>query len=163
MYKYLILILISVSCSSSSNLIKEVFLIPETYIGKVNIIYNIKEGAEEKYENNVRVYVIPQNGILLTKFKDIYGNLDQQFYLIDSNGNRKEIIAIKEESKLSDDSSKFVFRAGTVGAYGNSDDSTSLKYQEFIVSSKRNMDKYYTFEYINAFEQTVMELTKIKF
>lgn len=162
-FEIIAIILILFTCSSAESEMGEIFLVPKDFRGKVNIIYNIKDGSDEKYENNMRVYLIPENGILLTKFKDLYGNTNQFYYLIDSSGNRSKINVSLDEKSGTNDSAIFIFRAGTVGVYGNSDDSNSLKYQEFYVSDKTNLNKYFGISYINKFEQMVMELTKSKF
>ena len=74
---------------------KDVFLIPENFRGKVTIQYNQKNGAEKEFEGLWRrVYKVPKNGILNTKF-EIKGNSisysGSKYYFTDRNGNRKEI------------------------------------------------------------------------
>jgi hypothetical protein len=47
---------------------QEVIVIPKDYTGYVLIIYNHPNGAAPVYENGKRIYNIPANGILKTKF-----------------------------------------------------------------------------------------------
>lgn len=48
----------------------EVFVLPDDFKGAVIVLYNKKDGQPEKYdEKGNRVYTIPENGILKTKFK----------------------------------------------------------------------------------------------
>src|ERR1044071_1922085 len=71
----------------------ELFLIPDNYEGVVTVLFNREDGQKEKYVDNRRLYDIPQNGILLTKFpKTIHGVLDQQYYYKDNLGNKKSVI-----------------------------------------------------------------------
>ncbi len=51
----------------------EIFLIPKNYRGFVYISYNHKCGTPIKYEEDSRVYEIPNDGVLLTQFKDEQG------------------------------------------------------------------------------------------
>ena len=73
----------------------EIFVLPNDFEGAVIVLYNKKDGQPEKYdEKGNRVYTIPKNGILKTKFKfqegwrDIkytYKNGIQLRYLIPSD------------------------------------------------------------------------------
>lgn len=79
---------------------KDIFLIPENFRGKVTIQYNQKNGAEKEFEGLWwRVYKVPQNGILNTKF-EIKGNSisysGSKYFFVDKNGNRKEIKQFSE-------------------------------------------------------------------
>ena len=74
---------------------KDVFLIPEKFRGRVTIQYNQKNGAEKEFEGLWwRIYKVPKNGILNTKF-EITGNAisysGSKYFFVDKNGNRKEI------------------------------------------------------------------------
>lgn len=69
----------------------EIFLIPEGYKGPINIIYNIEKGEVKEYENGKRVYKIPNNGVLLTKFKDEYGIINQEYYYTSASGKRTKL------------------------------------------------------------------------
>ncbi len=73
------------SCNTAE---PEDYLIPNDYKGRVCIIFNRNQGAPTKYENGRRVYQIPDNGILLTQFKDEYGLIDHHYYHIDKSGKR---------------------------------------------------------------------------
>ncbi|WP_413998181.1 DUF6843 domain-containing protein [Flavobacterium sp. W1B] len=74
---------------------KDIFLISENYRGKITIQYGQKNGAEKEFEGLWwRVYKVPKNGILNTKFV-IKGNSisysGSKYYFVDEKGNRKEI------------------------------------------------------------------------
>ena len=52
------------SCTQTENTLT---LIPEGYTGTIKIWFNQKNGIEEKYEGEKRLYEIQENGILKTK------------------------------------------------------------------------------------------------
>ena len=46
------------------------YIIPKGYVGPVVIMFDDKNGEAEKYDNGMRVYQIPLNGVLKTKFTE---------------------------------------------------------------------------------------------
>lgn len=82
------LIIIIQGCMPNSE--PELFLIPDKYEGVVVIVFRQEKGQEESYIDKRRVYDIPDNCILLTKFpKTTHGKLNQKFFYKDSLGNPK--------------------------------------------------------------------------
>lgn len=74
-----------------------VHLIPMGYRGPVIIIFGQDEkGRTKEYEEGKRVYRIPDNGVLLTKFKLSRGIHDYEFYYVDKNGGRHMIPSVLE-------------------------------------------------------------------
>src|SRR5579872_1899917 len=139
----------------------ESYYIPESFKGRVNIIFNQSKGESSTYENGRRVYQVPANGILLTQFKDEYGIVDHQYYYIDGRGNKKPLPIFKYEYNK-DGSTKWIikdkyeigiFLDGTTGGYGNS----NIKYQEFIVSDYATLDSFYLSKYKNDFTRQLQE------
>jgi len=65
---------------SCNNPEPETYLIPREFTGRVDVIFNRKDGSPPKYENGRRVYEIPSSGVLLTQFKDEYGLVDHRYY-----------------------------------------------------------------------------------
>ena len=121
----------------------ETFLIPEDYRGNVMIVFNSKCGKEIEYENGRRIYKIPKDGILLTKFKDEQGFINQEFYLIDKSGNRKLIKELDirdfneewttEKNKKEPSRDKLgIFNAGRTYSDGNS---------SFCISKYKDLEK----------------------
>jgi hypothetical protein len=47
----------------------DVFILKNKYRGVCLIMLNQTNGEEEKYENGSRIFIIPENGILKTKFQ----------------------------------------------------------------------------------------------
>lgn len=68
-----------------------IWLIPEGYVGPVIIIFNQPEGAPKKYENGKRVYEIPENGILRTRFGPNNGIQKHWYFYVNADGNRTPI------------------------------------------------------------------------
>ncbi len=81
------------SCTTTEN---TVTLIPEGYTGTIKIWFNQQDGTEENYEGEKRVYEIPENGILKTRFEPQFGYHYPEYYYIDKDGNRTEIKQILE-------------------------------------------------------------------
>ena len=69
----------------------ETFLIPSDFRGRVNILYNQKCGNEVEFENGRRIYRIPNDGILFTKFEKPSGLINHKYYLINENGTQTEL------------------------------------------------------------------------
>jgi len=151
----------------------ETFLIEKGYRGKINVIFNQPKGQAEKYENGRRIYEIPRNGILLTRFRDDYGLIDHQYFYVDSSGKREalrelDVRRFNEEwnrTKNPIEPSRDelgVFFAGRVGVYGNSDDPKSLRFREFFVTTYREL-KTYDHKYENEFLERIMKLSGVQF
>lgn len=140
----------------------ETYLIPYGLKGKVNVIFNQPNGASVKYENGRRLYEIPESGILLTQFKDEDGLVNHQYYYVDSTGNRQPLKIVLEADN-NNANEVGIFRDGTVGVYGSSDNPKSLKYQEFYVTDAKDFESYFSQEYQQKFEDKVKELTGYDF
>jgi len=80
-----------ISCNKSEDTI---ILIPEGYNGSIKIWFNKDDGIEKKYEDGKRLYIIPKNGVLKTKFESQFGYHFTEYYLVTGKGQRKEISAI---------------------------------------------------------------------
>ncbi|MBW8200532.1 DUF6843 domain-containing protein [Flagellimonas abyssi] len=85
----LILLITMVGCAQKAE--DTIRLIPEGYEGAVVIIYNQEDGAPKEYEENARVYRIPETGVLRTQFEPNYGVQNHQFFYVGSNGERSKI------------------------------------------------------------------------
>lgn len=142
----------------------EVFLIPENYKGPIYIIYNQKNGTNKEYDNNKRIYRIPTNGILLTKFKDEYGTLNQEYYYISKDGKRTklgilDIRDFNEEWSLEKNShepqrdSIAIFNPATVGVMG---DDNSYKFQCTFIGTyneRKALNKEINYNYVDSIKK----------
>ncbi len=67
----------------------DVYIFPYGYTGKATVIYDQPSGAAEKFMGKKRVFEIPQDGILRTKF-NYKGNLTEFYYRL-PNGKLSQI------------------------------------------------------------------------
>lgn len=68
------------------------FLIPANYEGTLRIVFSEKCGITPKVENGRRILEFPNNGLLvLSEDADMIGGKDDEFFLIDDNGNKTKI------------------------------------------------------------------------
>tara|TARA_R110001632_G_scaffold20370_1_gene61046 strand:- start:69 stop:518 length:450 start_codon:yes stop_codon:yes gene_type:complete len=97
--KYLLILLslfFFIGCSKTENTLT---LIPENYTGTIKIWFNQKNGIDKKYEGDKRVYEIPENGILKTKFSPQFGYHFPEYYYVSKSGKRSEIKLILDLNK----------------------------------------------------------------
>lgn len=122
----------------------ELFLIPDNYEGVVIVLFNQSNGEEEKYIDNRRLYDIPKNGILATKFpKTTHGKLDQKFYYKDNNGNKKT--EIQPYSSGTTDERRNYIMNGVYGNFTNNLDSANpnkypINYKMFTIGKIKDKD-----------------------
>ena len=174
MKKIIGICLVALIANSCQRAERETYLIPSDFTGRVQIIFNQngipvkyqneygrdttytpKVGAPIKYENGRRLYEIPENGILLTQFKDNYGFINRTYFSVDKKGNRLplevyELDHYKRDSTrwvVKDKNKKGIFGDGTSGSYGN----MNVAFQDFIVSSANTLDSFYKKEYKDKF------------
>jgi len=68
-----------------------IWLIPEGYRGHIVLVEGWQKGEEKKYEDGSRLYHFPKSGVLKTKFGVNRGWHKERCYLVDEEGNRKEL------------------------------------------------------------------------
>ncbi len=84
------------SCNSRSvqddhqqdKVVEEIYLIPDNFIGTIDIYFDADDGAEKEYKDSVRIFRIPENGILKTKFsycKGTYLKDGRKYYYVNNN------------------------------------------------------------------------------
>ena len=155
--KHIIIILLNFSYvfASCQTAQPETFIIPEGYKGKVMVVFNKKNGEMPELEKNRRVYKIPSSGVLVTQFNINNGFMNRQFYYIDSRGQSALLKNFKNEKEAEKSGEIGIFYSGTAGIYGNSGDSLSVEYQEFIVSDYVSLKDFFTSDYKNKFLETL--------
>ena len=158
----------------------ETYLIQSTFSGEVNIIFNQngipvryknkynrdtvyipRIGESIRYENGRRLYEIPLSGILLTQFKENDGFIDREYSSVDSAGRRIPLEVFKFEHYKRDSAgwvvknanTKGIFGDGTSGSYGN----MHIFFQDFTVSTYRQLDSLFTKKYLKDFENKINE------
>ena len=89
-----LLVILITACAEADKREPAIYLLPENYKGSFYIIFNIPKGKFPKYENDSRIYEIPENGILLTQADTNEGWIDRnkvKFFYVDGDGSRTEI------------------------------------------------------------------------
>ena len=153
-----------ISCHQKAE--PEIYLIPESFTGKVNIIFNRKEGNEKKYQGENRVYEIPSDGVLLTQFTTNDGFINRRYYYKNQLGELKPLQTFEADTtktnKHLDKTEIGIFLDGISGVYGNSGEPTALEYQEFIVSNYNNLNNFFTAGYNKIFSKRIEQISGLK-
>jgi hypothetical protein len=149
----------------------EVFLIPKSYRGRVNIIN--KKGCGTKLEKSEEglVYKIPNDGILILDNEQKYGFIDHKYFLVDQNGKRTEL----PKMDVRDFNEKWtteknpnepprdelgVFHWGRTGSTGiirtengvQTNEDEHYSYSEFYISTYSNLNDKFNFKYERKFD-----------
>lgn len=149
----------------------EIFLIPENYRGRVNIVYKKECGIKLEKSDEGLVYNIPNEGILILDKEQKYGFIDHTYYLIDKNGNRTELPKMdvrdfNEEWTLEKNPNEpprdklGVFHWGRTGSMGKMIDENGevsnqddlYTYSEFYVSTYSDLMERFDFKYEREFD-----------
>ena len=149
-------------CGSSTHSVKsEIYLIPEGFEGRVNVIFRKRTKITARYENAKRVYIIPSDGILVSDYEFQEGMINREFFILDSRGQRAPLLVFDGKNPVNDELR--IFNNGTLGVYGNSDSNLKRYYHEFLVTSKNKIDKYFSMDSIAEFEAKVKRKIRVKF
>jgi hypothetical protein len=149
----------------------EIFLIPENYRGKVNIIYKKGCGIHIQKTKAGLIYNIPEDGILMIDDEQSFGFIDHTYYLVDSNGKRTELPKMdvrdfNEEWTLEKNPNEpprdklGVFHWGRTGSAGKMIDTSGnlinekdlYTFSEFYVSTYNDLMKIFDFKYDVKFD-----------
>lgn len=65
----------------------EKFLIPENFTGTIVIFFDQKGSPIEYNQDSIRIYRVPDNGVLKSGLPRAKGVLNQKFYYVDSTGS----------------------------------------------------------------------------
>ncbi len=144
---------------------KETYLIPEGYKGTVLVIFNQPNGEKPEYEDGRRIYRIPQSGVLFTQLKDEQGIINQEYFYISPNGQRRKLGVLdtrdfNEEWTTEKNphepprDSLAVFNPGTMGTMGGSDDKNNKVFLQLSVGTYNDMKNLYDFskDYIDSLQ-----------
>ena len=69
-----------------------IYLIPKNYKGKLKIYYNLKGYPQLPKEDGYFIIKFPQNGIVKTSSKPLFGKQKDKFYYYDKNESKIEKI-----------------------------------------------------------------------
>ena len=148
------------SCSQKAE--PETYLIPEGFTGKVNIVFNRKEGRPVKYDGGRRIYEIPADGILLTQFATNDGFMNRKYFYKSQSGELRQLRNLEKDTVNISKDEVGVFLDGISGVYGNSGEPSALEYQEFLISSCNLKDSFFTEDYKKSFYQKIEKISGLK-
>jgi len=100
---------------------EHIYLIPNDYIGEIDILYNQAEGEHIQRNKGKLVFQIPQDGILKISNKEPeYGWADINYYYVNSSGEiirelfvGKEIVNTRLSKSSTSDSHSYLFSVYT--------------------------------------------------
>jgi len=159
----LVMSLLNFAPMNNNNPTPETYLIPVDFKGEFRVVYNEKNGLEPKMEDGRRVMKVPANGILIVKPEFKNGTVDQQFFMIDGNGNRKQlnnIVKYEDRSRLAPG---VLYWGPGISIQNSKYASTKLQYVDFTFyqkdSRERTQAEYDRFQ--NEFDSLTVALVKI--
>jgi hypothetical protein len=134
-----ILSLMLIGCNKGE---EEIFVIPKNYTGYIVIIYNQKGGVKPKYENNKRVYEIPENGILKSQLAPNYGWTNYPEFYYEAITSESKIQFTAEPQKIPMDK---VVAYGGVSGNANKDlaGKETVEYVLFYIGNNVQIDTAY--------------------
>lgn len=103
------------------------YLIPKDFRGKITIFYGEPCGIPSHTKNGRLIYNIPKTGILIVKDSADYGILNEEYYFVDSKGNRMSNIDMLNEQDSIKAAKQKVGRYFPSGTNQSSDAQTGLK------------------------------------
>jgi hypothetical protein len=120
----------------------EIYLVPEGYQGAVFILFDQADGVKKKYEDGKRVYEIPENGILKTKFSINKGwhQLPVCFYLNKQNRIPVKYYQFGEEVRGGD---TIQACCASAGVYYKDNSNEGVNYDVFFIGTERTIDSAY--------------------
>jgi hypothetical protein len=132
----LLICLIFISCNTGEH---EIVIVPQNYIGRVLIIFDQTNGVDQLYENGKRVYQIPTNRILKTKFSPNPGwiGLPEFYYNKISPGNKMPFNTNSRELPTN----RIVAYGGTAGSVQNGNQ--HIRFLEYYIGNKTQIDSAY--------------------
>jgi len=114
-YIYFLFFSIAVSCIRIAE--DSIFLIPKEYEGTIIVLFDQKDGQPVEYsKSGERIYRIPANGILKSKFSSNTGNSKWKIYYIDNKGSKTPIPIIYSHERIDSNSKEIVCYNPRIGA-----------------------------------------------
>ncbi len=147
---------------NSNNPEPETYLLSSDFKGEFRVVYNEKNGVEPKVEDGRRIMKVPANGILIVKPEFKNGTVDQEFFVVDKAGKRKQLNNIvKFENRLKEAPGVLYWGPG-ISIQSSKYKDTQLQYVDFTLyqkdSKERNQAEYESFQ--NMFDSLTVALVK---
>lgn len=133
-----LLLLILTNCNTKGE--QEIIIVPRNFKGYIIIIHNQKDGMPTKYQSNKRVYEIPQNGILKTKFKINEGWREFAEYYYEKIVPENKLSSFAEIKKVPIDTVVgFMGANGTVKKDNKNED--LIEFSEYYIGTKSEIEQ----------------------
>jgi len=118
----------------------ETHLIPEGYTGYVYVVQSDTLGEPEQHEEGRRLYRIPSDGLLLTRFGSNDGIIDAQYFYVRADGSRQEIAAdyFDDDAPAGQVDTAVTIQHLSTGVLGNS----NVPFQQYFVGTESDMDEW---------------------
>jgi hypothetical protein len=141
---WIVSLFFSIIACASEQIEPEIYLIPESYVGDIYIIYNVKTGSNPEYEGDARLFRVPDTGVIHTSLPLNKGRRGPgliQFLQVSVNGDRTVFAdfhagAIEDSSKNRSDKKTYIMGGG-FGEYAFSlelkERGCGYNYQSFYV------------------------------
>ncbi len=116
--------------------VEEVYLIPNNYIGTIDIYFDAKDGTEKEYKDSVRIFRIPKTGVLKTKFpycKGTYLKDSRKYYYLNNNQRTKLPMTMNIHAEIDGIA---VFKDFDIK------ENNKIIGSRYYVDSLKNLDKY---------------------
>jgi hypothetical protein len=149
------LLLLSNTFFACTQKIKETWVIPDGFQGRINVVFNQPNAAPIPELKGRRIYKIPDDGILLTSSKLKAGFIDQQFYYEKKIGGRTRI-PVQDGNGVDVPLKPAVVYKGSNGVYGSSDEPNPFEFSEIVVASKETNDSIFNSKAMTLFQERVM-------
>lgn len=136
--RIIFVIVLSLMITSCKNGDQQVIIIPKNFTGYIIIIYNQMKGSIPKYNGKQRIYEIPSNGILSTRFEGNYNWRKFPEYYYERIAPENKIPSFAELEKIpSGVIVGFIGATGTVKKDLGSEQ--YLEFAEFYVGTKEQI------------------------
>ena len=119
----------------------EIHLIPEGYTGYVYIVQSDSLGEPEQFEKGRRLYRIPPDGLLFTRFGSNDGIIDARYFYVGADGPSREIAAdyfSEGGASQSRADTALTIQHLSTGVLGNA----NVPFQQYFVGTEADMAAY---------------------
>lgn len=146
-FSLLLLSFLTVSaCAEAPKREAETYLIEKDYVGPVYVVFGVSKGESGSRQNDIRIYRIPESGILLTQMSLNEGRISPsnlRFFQVSESGEREEIqnylIRLPDEKQDLEEGTTYVVGGGigNISALPNLD--CTIHYVSYHVGSPQEL------------------------
>ena len=136
----ILLAIISLLLGECQSPYHEIIVVPKSYVGYIVIIYGQEKGISEEFSGKSRLYNIPSNGILLTRFSNIHGWSELPKFYNGSILGSNEIPFVVEFENIPENQ---IYAFGGTSGVANKDLSGNevVRFKHFYIGNKNQILK----------------------